>query len=422
MEIQYYREMTESYSKLRQCGILKNKKIFLFGHCNATEELVKCFVEGGFSITSILDNNTSKHGKVYQGIPIAPPNSILSENPEEVIVCIAARFYEAMYSQLRKLGFTGEIRKMVDYNTYAEYSLSNETIGRKWKRIEKGQRLVEELEKKYPSHFRVFCPFSALGDIYFCMSYLPHFLEKRSIKDYIVCVASRACARVAALFAHCPVEIIEQKELDAAIQAELYLQDDKAFIAHQDRPYVVNLSKALYIKKIPLEKIYCCGVFGLPKETKPVSPQYWRDYRDLQSIEKGRAVILSPYAKSVTELAADVWEEIVSDYQEEGWQVFTNVAGDEKPLRGTIPISPLICEMKSVVERAGTFIGIRSGMCDVIRTAKCRKIALYPDYNYCDTKWKGIDIYEISEFENIFIKSDFVWKRILDKECSRYEF
>ncbi|MXP75912.1 hypothetical protein GN277_11115 [Lachnospiraceae bacterium WCA-9-b2] len=78
--------------------------------------------------------------------------------------------------------------------------------------------------------------------------------------------------------------------------------------------------------------------------------------------------------------------------------------------------------MKSVVERAGTFIGIRSGMCDVIRTAKCRKIALYPDYNYCDTKWKGIDIYEISEFENIFIKSDFVWKRILDKECSRYEF
>ncbi len=111
------------------------------------------------------------------------------------------------------------------------------------------------------------------------------------------------------------------------------------------------------------------------------------------------------------------------DFQkEQGRQVFTNVAGDEKPLRGTIPISPLICEMKSVVERAGTFIGIRSGMCDVIRTAKCRKIALYPDYNYCDTKWKGIDIYEISEFENIFIKSDFVWKRILDKECSRYEF
>ncbi|WP_289301274.1 hypothetical protein [Sporofaciens musculi] len=75
-----------------------------------------------------------------------------------------------------------------------------------------------------------------------------------------------------------------------------------------------------------------------------------------------------------------------------------------------------------MVERAGTFIGIRSGMCDVIRTVKCRKIVLYPDYNYCDTKWKGIDIYKISEFENIFIKSDFVWKRILDKECSRYEF
>ena len=50
-------------------------------------------------------------------------------------------------------------------------------------------------------------------------------------------------------------------------------------------------------------------------------------------------------------------------------------------------------------------------MCDVIRTADCRKIALYPDYNYCDTKWKSIDIYKIDGFENIIVKDDFVWKK-----------
>jgi len=256
VEAKYYQEMKQNFEKLKQNGILEHKKIYLFGHCNATEELAKLLIKKGFSITAILDNNASKHGKVYQGIPVVPPDSILFENPNETLVCIVTRFYEAMQAQLRALGFTGEIRKLVDYNTYAEYSLSDETIERKWKRVEYGRSVVEGLEERYPDYFRIFCPFSALGDVYFCMSYLPYFLKKRGRRDYLVCVVGNACAKVVSLFDDCPVEVMQQEKLDAAIQAELYLQDENAFIAHQDRPYVVNLSKALYVKKIPLEKIY----------------------------------------------------------------------------------------------------------------------------------------------------------------------
>lgn len=78
-------------------------------------------------------------------------------------------------------------------------------------------------------------------------------------------------------------------------------------------------------------------------------------------------------------------------------------------MEGTIGISPRIAQMQSVAQRAGTFIGIRSGLCDVIRYARCRKIALYPDYNYSDTKWKAIDMYAIDGWENIAVKEDFVW-------------
>lgn len=410
MEKQYYQEMKESLEELQKNGVLKHKKIFLFGHCNATEELAGLLAEKGYFAAAILDNSTAKQGKQYGGIPVVCPDAVLSEPAKKTIVCIATRFYEAMHAQLRQLGFAGEIRKLVDYNTYAEYSLSDETIEKKRKRVEYGRAVVEELENKYPSCFRIFCPFSALGDIYFCMSYLPYFLKKRGRKDYIVCVTGRSCAKVVQLFDDCPVVEMEQRKLDAAIQAELYMQDENAFIAHQDRPYVVKLGKALLIKKISLEKIYCCGVFGLPKETEPIEPARWEVYRSLDSIRKDRAVILSPYAKSVTAIPAKIWDDIVSDYLGRGYQVFTNIAGEEKPLEGTLPISPAICEMKSVVERAGTFIGIRSGMCDVIRTARCRKVALYPDYQYCDTKWKSIDIYAIDGFENIGVKDDFVWK------------
>lgn len=46
---------------------------------------------------------------------------------------------------------------------------------------------------------------------------------------------------------------------------------------------------------------------------------------------------------------------------------YTNMVGDEKPLPGTESISPTILETRSVVVRAGTFIGIRSGLRDILR-------------------------------------------------------
>ena len=76
----------------------------------------------------MLSNNTAKQGKNYRGIPIQPPQAVLSFSSEETIVCIVARAYEAMVSQLRQLGYTGQVHKLVDYNTYAEYSLSLETF------------------------------------------------------------------------------------------------------------------------------------------------------------------------------------------------------------------------------------------------------------------------------------------------------
>ncbi len=411
MEAQYYRAMTENLEEIEQAGILENKKIFLFGHCHATEKLADLLLGKGYAVSAILDNNAVKHGNEYRGIVIQAPQEIIREAGEDVIVCIAARAYAAMTEQLRRLGFQGMIRKLVDYNSYADYSLSEETINCMTLRRQGGEILFSGLKKKYPDCFRILCPFAALGDIYIMMSYLPHFLSKRGIDKCVVGVIGNACAQVVRLFGFYPVEVLSQKDMDEMIQAALYEQDADTYIPHQDRPYVVKLSNALYIKPITLEQMYCCGVFGLPADTKPCEPVNFSDSADLDRIRDGKAVIFSPYAKSVTSFPEAVWEQIVACCTDRGYQCFTNVAGEEKPLPGTEAISPRIAEMKSVVERAGTFVGIRSGLCDVIRSVNARKIALYPDYNYSDTKWKAIDIYALAGWENIVRKEDGTWER-----------
>ena len=111
-----------------------------------------------------------------------------------------------------------------------------------------------------------------------------------------------------------------------------------------------------------------------------------------------------------TALKMEIWNYIVNYYKDKGYSCYTNVVGEEQPLPGTQPVSPAISEIRSVVERAGTFIGIRSGLCDILREAWCRKIALYPDYQYCDTKWKAIDMYSIEGWENIVVGEEFEWK------------
>ena len=362
MEAQYYRAMTENLEEIEQAGILEHKKIFLFGHCHATEELADLLLGKGYAVSAILDNNAVKHGNDYRGIVIQAPQEIIREAGEDVIVCIAARAYAAMTEQLRRLGFQGMIRKLVDYNSYADYSLSEETINRMTLRRQRGEILFSGLKEKYPDRFRFLCPFAALGDIYIMMSYLPHFLSKRGIDKCVVGVIGNACAQVVRLFGSYPVEVLSQRDMDEMIQAALYEQDADTYIPHQDRPYVVKLSNALYIKPITLEQMYCCGVFGLPWGTKPFEPVGFLEYGELETIREGEAVIFSPYAKSVTSLPAAIWEQVVAHYKAKGYQCFTNVAGEEKPLAGTAAISPKILEMKSVVERAGTYVGIRHKM------------------------------------------------------------
>lgn len=412
MDREYYAEMCANLDTLIVSKNIQGKNIYLFGHCNATEELVNLLIEKNFAVKAILDNNAVKHGKTCCGIPIVPPQAVLVEEAERTVICIVARAYAAMHAQLRELGFAGDVVKLVDYNSYAEYSLSDDTLSRKKQRLERGIHRKEELEQKYPGYFKILCPFCALGDVFFAMSYMPHFAKKCGIcmEKIVYCVIGNACGQVVSLFgADKHVECFSQKDMDELVQACLYTEDVNSFIAHQDRPYVVNLHRALYLKCIPLEVIYRCGVFGLPVDTEPVKPENLQTYPGLEHIERGSAVVFSPYAKSVAELPAAVWSEIVSDYRARGYQCFTNIAGQEKPLNGTIGLSPALTQLQSLVEWAGAFVGIRSGLCDILKYANCDKTALFPDYNYSDTRWKAIDMYFIDGWRNLVVKDGFVW-------------
>lgn len=404
MDQLHLEEMKKNFAALFQQDRVLPPNVYLFGHCNASEELADLFMKRGCRLQGILDNNASKQGTAYKSIPVVAPEKVLEEDGKSTLVCIAARAYAAMWEQLKQMGYKGEIRKMVEYDSYAEYSLSRDTIARMEERLERGLGILRQQREEYAGCYRIYCPFSALGDVYYTMSYLPYFLNKRNVKKYAVFVVGRSCADVVELFDQGHAVELGQQQMDEAVQAVLYTRDRESYIPHQDRPYVVGLAKALCGKKISLEMIYRCGVFGLTPNCVPSKPVCWRNCDFLERIKPGKAVILSPYAKSVTRIPQECWERIIEYYAEREYQLFTNTAGEEKALDGTERIEVKLSELRSVVERAGTFIGIRSGLCDVIRESSGRKIALYPDCYYSNTKWKMEEVYHLENFENIIVR------------------
>jgi len=240
MDKAHFDEMVNCIERLAADGAFDGSAVYIFAHCEASLTLADELMTRGIAPDMILDNSKEKWGIEYKGVMVGKPEHVLERDSDKAIVLIATRFYEAMRTQLLYLGFKGRIVKVVDYNTYSEYSLTDETIARKMERVRAGKEAIDALRNGKQDEFLIFCPFAALGDIYFCMSYLPRFMEAREVGRAVVCVVGNVCRKVAELFdiANCRVQVFSQNVLDSMVQATLYYRDENAFIAHQDRRYV----------------------------------------------------------------------------------------------------------------------------------------------------------------------------------------
>jgi hypothetical protein len=103
----------------------------------------------------------------------------------------------------------------------------------------------------------------------------------------------------------------------------------------------------------------------------------------------------------MVKLPSAFWENVAKDHLRRDYGAYTNTTGSEPPIRGTRPLAIPISQMLSAAEYAGTFIGIRSGLCDVLYTANCRKTVVFPDCFYSTTAYKVADFFALPGWERI---------------------
>lgn len=254
-------------------------------------------------------------------------------------------------------------------------------------------KLYSNMIKRYHAK-KVFVFSGQSGDLFNALVYMGEYLKKANlVNDYVLTVIGGACLKVAQMFNLCNVEKISETESEKLISLyELCGEKSNIVPVHCSERIIKNtvITKLDRHKNITLGKMYKYQIFRLNEDSCPQLPVYIRNSQYIDEVFKsnqwvrGRTVLLSPYANSYMddELMKD-WENLSKWLIENNYTVLTNSIGEnEPPIPGTKAIGLPLEYVVDFIEQGGFFIGLRSGLCDIISGALCVKIILYREDFY----------------------------------------
>lgn len=367
---------------LRQ-GVFRNKKIYLFGVSEHSRQVIQILRTYQLEPTNVLDNDRVKQGSYCSRIKVIPVEGV--ENPKDgqnlYIVC--SLYWREMAVQLRDMG----IRKENILQLYHVESLT-EHFGH----AVSGKRIHQELLRRYGNVPVFVCPYTGTGDIYLIGTFWKQYLEKNRIEDYVFLVITKACEKAAELFRIKNVVLFKNK-LDCAclIQYHMLCPEKVNITLLNDSWYQIHTNPLEWFrgyKGLDFKELFRKFVFDLPDTARPEHPVFSNVDSQLEGIfldnqlQAGNTVVLSPYSNTLADLPDGFWAGLARRLLKAGFTVCTNSGGSGEPaVEGTVPVFVSLEIAPQFVERAGYFVGVRSGFCDIVSGTKAKKVILYDARN-----------------------------------------
>lgn len=363
----------------------KDRQILLFGCTLFSSTIEKALNDSGYKTNAFIDNSKNKIGTKCMGINVYAPAEFLKSGIEKCFIIICSKYHNEMKKQLLDLGCTEE--QILDIPVSESIGIVSDNEDSFEKSVVDVKKGYELYKKIYEEGRKVFlCPYPGTGDVYMACAHLQSFVEAINCKNYILVVTKNKCEKVASLFMDAPVLTISQNDSDLILKAWEFLGNN-----------VVDLKPLLYwgwrtkrflhsdrYPQITFYENYCFDVFGFKNRPILSTPKRINGGEDLKKCIKsnklieGKSVIIAPYAGSYdSSIHNEEWEKLVKYIKMLGYEVYTNCADNEKPIKGTIPIFFSYEIAIPLLEYAGVFISVRSGLCEVVSSADCKQIVIY---------------------------------------------
>jgi len=366
---------------LHNKGVLNGKEIYFFGASDNTKQLISIIKKKGYETKGIIDNDHMKQGGFMCGRLINSVESI--EIKKNSLVFIYSFFDMEMIGQLLSIGW--EIRQIIclsdkEYSTF--YYLNEARLGRK---------IYKKIEFPESTEMMFICPYTGTGDIYLIGCFWKEYIRRINIQSYRFVVVSKACAKVAKLFDIENIHVISSVECEQLIRYYMMFPEKLNIKILNDGWAQINANQTEWFrgyKGLYFMNLFRKFVFSLPDDIVPVHPELKNVSTSINSIfdekklKQNKTIVISPYSNTLADLPWLFWERLAKKLQELDYKVCTNSSGDEEPpIKNTQGVFFSLDVAPQFIEKAGYFIGVRSGFCDVISGAKAKKVVLYDKHN-----------------------------------------
>jgi len=363
--------------------LLIGRKIVLFGASGFSKDILTSLNEYGFSADAIVDNDSRKIGTRCLGMVVQKPEDVLLPfNNDNIILFYSPVFYKGITMQIKQMGYEKKhhifaMNFMFDDSMFIfAYMTFTKLRGLYWyKKITQGH---------LPNCKIFMAPYTGIGDIYLAGLFFNEYIKRNNITDYVFAVVSNACKKVADMFNIKNIVVLPRHQVSDDITLfERAIGRSLNIITLNDGWLGDPLQWLRGYKGLHFEKMFRYFVFGFDDNVRHELPPI-KDYSceidalfEKYNLIKGKTVVLSPYSNTLFDLPNDALQEIVNHCKTNGYTVCTNCAGVEKPVDGTTAVFFPLNQAIAFINAAGYFIGVRSGLCDVISSAKAKKIIIY---------------------------------------------
>lgn len=381
----YAAELEKVRKKLRKIfkkNFLQGKKIYLFGVSDNTRQVIGILRENGYEPIGVIDNDKNKIGSYCAGLKVHATTDI---TVSEDIICLIYSFYhQEMKRQLQALGWT---ERQVSSLMPKDLSIPEIIVD-----TMRGKIIHDQLIRKYGDITIFLCPYTGTGDIYLIGTFWDEYIKNEGIEDYIFVVISGACKKVAQIFDIKNIVCLKnQKDGEWLIRYYSLCPDKVRLKLLNDAWAQINDNLTEWFRGYKgwyFTELFRKFVFDLPDTSRPRHPVFRDESSQLEilfrenGLVENKTVILSPYSNTLADLPDEFWIKITKFLLDKGYKVCTNSSGEQEPaIAGSIPIFFPLNIAPQFMDKAGIFIGVRSGLCDVISGSKAKKIILYDAEN-----------------------------------------
>lgn len=425
MEHSLLMQMHDKIDEFEKQGLFNNKFIVVFGSNEPAERIMEYLASKNIFVDALVDNNKKKDGIFLNKVKVTLPDKLLIPKNDKAVILIASKYYPEMVVQLSGMGYREgtEILKVVEYSSFSAPVLTEDEFKKRYNIIIKGEKIYKNIINSNSHIQKIFvCPLIVLGDAYVGISCMREYIKLNNITKYVLVLIDKACSKIASLFGfNSCVYSVTREEMNEFVQYAVFsnMADKRILILNHRHPYTCRIGEIGNYKNINFMDHFRYSIFNLPEGSMPEVPSSIRDSEESKryveqlfnknGLVKGKTVIIFPYAKTAAKLDESFWIKLAMQLKEQEYKVCTNSSGESEPaIPGTIPLFFDIRYALETVEAAGYVIGLRSGLCDVISTAKAKKIIIYPDRYYGPDSF--INFFSLNRMNLCDDAVELVWK------------